>query len=635
MHTKPFYLNSIYSRKVQVLSLLVGLNGLFLGFMGCSKPNGQPENSSLTAIDEEVNTKVKRIKPPWADRLKTTFPEAPFTLTDVDVVLNVSGETGGFGDFTGPFFILLDLMKADSAKLFPSKTYAIILDDYTYTDVLKKMYKFSNLAELNARFNVHFISPNQAKGIKTAKYIFEFFSGGRQTFLQTDHPFFGNETLRVVSDTMHIEFAPLDFAETKSGMLLFFQPPGIGPRRSGMVDDPEIEPYLNKTPQQRKTEALKEFGTNSPIHKILTDAKFRDANIGFLYGAHNTVTRKSTYTMRTPPYLKVQTLKALQAIKPENSPDKPLIILTPNSREVFDLALNKDIDTNDRPVDVKNELLTKHTAPEKQNETKIFLDNLSGTVEVLSADQLLQKTVLDKSTTYIVSTGNIAANLFIALMAITTAPVIAEGNSTVSSSIRLHQPFAMYLSLWNWENVNDLIEFEKSCTKTTYYEDTYKKGKAKAPDFDIIFKNLREHPDLTSKLDKCIPSFPKMMKTVLDTANTANAIEKAGGTHLEQKYMDLSMSVLHDDKFLAYSLIYNAVQRGVLKKQSLKSIREKIKSQLGVNYEDLERRMLDLYLRRSDLDPNATKPRDPVKRVRPEIPLQMSSHQGKILNLGQ
>jgi hypothetical protein len=84
---------------------------------------------------KKVKDKTKKIPPsPWRKPTKDEFPEAPFDFKEVDVVLNVVGGSGGYGDFTGPFFIFLEMMQNDlkrEKKFLSWNRFAVVIEDYT------------------------------------------------------------------------------------------------------------------------------------------------------------------------------------------------------------------------------------------------------------------------------------------------------------------------------------------------------------------------------------------------------------------------------------------------------------------------------------------------------------------------
>ena len=82
-------------------------------------------------------------------------------------------------------------------------------------------------------------------------------------------------------------------------------------------------------------------------------------------------------------------------------------------------------------------------------------------VNILRLEEIMARKPLENRV-YVVPTGKISSEIFSGLISISDFPVFLEGNTAVSTALRLNILFVMYRSLWNGPQIGDLVELEKS-----------------------------------------------------------------------------------------------------------------------------------------------------------------------------
>lgn len=475
----------------------------------------------------------------------TTFPEIDsFNQSRVGVVLNLVGGHTGYGDITGPLWTLLELKKSEK---FKDKSFVVILDDYSY-DIMKNLYNFQNLNDFSNQLGISFISPRQSNVIKHADYILELFSAGREARYQKNHQFRSEDTILVISDPMHEAY--LDLIKKKD-ITLYFNPPGIGKERSGIVDNPDINAFINQGLAKSKRIASERF--SDPVMKqiILKEGIFHDANLGFLYGAHNTRKKYEKAGMN----LVGQTKAFLLALKTNTSPNSPIIVITPNKRKIFEELLG--------------------------NEIKIW-----------SLDELKQLTSLENKV-YLVAIGPITSYQFGGLVAAADVPLLLEGNSAISTAIKLKKPFLFYKSAWNWPQIEDMIQFEEKELGTTHFAEAYKKDPGKLPDFDRFLSSFsRFHMEIFfSALKHRVANFTKNLDSILGLPEKIEIADNS--PNQEAEYLKILDFIKNDikDVALEYSFILFASNRGVFKHNLVEELKNDLKRR-GVDLQTLESRFI-------------------------------------------
>lgn len=476
--------------------------------------------------------------------VRTSFiPSSDFNHTELDMLVNLVGAYNGFGDVTGPLWTMLDLK-----EILPKMRIAAIIDDYSY-GLLKEMYQFNDISELDKLIGVNFISPKQARMIRSSNIILELFSGGRNNLVQRNHPFKTSNTRLIVSDTMH-GFS-LDYLKTQNDVQLYFNPPGVGKDRSGLINNPEINQYSNKSISERRKIAADHF-SHGLVKSILNQNLFKDAKIGFMYGAHNTVRRED--------YLSVQTKTFLTEVKKINSPNSPLIVFTPNKFELLHELLGSSF--------------------------KVWTPN-----ELQSLSHL-------ENRLYLLSLGPVSNIQFTGLMSSTDVPIIIEGNSAVSTALRLSIPFVMFRSPWNMPQILDINNIEKEYFDSENFGDIYGFGAIQAPEFDRFLQNItttNRKEIYFQALSIRIPSFSKKIAYLLSLPQIISKIDEiTNEKERDKRYLALSKMIGEKVKDipLEYSILFNAKTRGLLSEAALLEKRAELKER-HVDVQNLETRFIE------------------------------------------
>lgn len=424
------------------------------------------------------------------------------------LVFNLTGSMHGFGDITGPLWVLFDLKKS-----LPNDNFVVILDERSlkYT---KEIFKVENLETLEKKFHVSFVNVDKADNVPTANYSFELFYGGRYIDNFTDLTYTDDDTYTIISDTMHGK--TLDEIR-KGNSHIFFKPPGIGSDRSGIVNNPDINSFKGQTNAKRREVAAPLF-KGTLVEKIIRKQAFPTAQLTFVYGVHNELY----------PGWTGQTERLITALEKEYS-TAPIIIFTPNSKAELAEALPKS-------------------------------RNILGLAELAKLSEL-------KNEAYVVTLGSISSNQFTALQAISTLPIAIEGNSSVSSAMRLNVPFIMFRSPWNSPQLKDVITVEEKYLMSSSFADVYDLTTNALPEY-ADFIHSRKNEVFYQAIAIRIPNYSKKLAILLDTLEQIKAFsaESLSAQELGNKYLKLSEQVLRitKDEVLAYSLVYDAYQRNLI-----------------------------------------------------------------------
>jgi hypothetical protein len=442
------------------------------------------------------------------------------------LVFNLTGSMHGFGDITGPLWVLFDLKKS-----LPNDKFVVILDERSlkYT---KEIFKVKDLETLEKKFHVNFVNVDQADHVPTANYSFELFYGGRFIDNFTDLTYTDDDTYTVISDTMHGK--TLD--EVRKGEShIYYKPPGIGSDRSGIVNNPDINKFKGQTNAKRREVAAPLF-KGTLLEKIIRQDIFPTAQLSFVYGVHNELF----------PGWTGQTERLVAALEKEYS-TAPIIIFTPNSKVELAEALPAT-----RNIYTLAELAL---LPELKNEA------------------------------YVVTVGSISSHQFTALQAISTLPIAIEGNSSVSSAMRLNVPFIMFRSPWNAPQLKDVITVEEKNLVSSNFADVYDLTTKALPNFED-FIHARKNEIFYQAISLRIPNYSKKLAVLIDALEQIKSFETESISPQErgEKYIKLSAQVLRitKDEVLAYSMVYDATQRNLIPSSFLQKLDRDYKA-LGID----------------------------------------------------
>jgi hypothetical protein len=439
------------------------------------------------------------------------------------LVFNLSGTFNGFGDITGPLWVLFDLKKS-----LPKDKFVIILDERAlkYT---KEIFKVQSLEALEKQFNVSFVNIENANTVAMANYSFELFYGGRYIDNFTDLIYTNDDTYTIIGDTMHGKA----FDEARKGdSHIYFKPPGIGADRSGIVNNPDINRFKGQTNEKRRAAAAPLF-RGSFVESIIRKEVFPTAQLSFVYGVHN-----EFFT----PWTTGQTDRFVAALENEYS-GEPIIVFSPNSKKELAKAL-----------------------PASRN--LLTLAELSAMSEL-------------KNEIYVVTLGSISSTQFTALQAVATLPIAIEGNSSVSSALRLNVPFVMFRSPWNAPQLQDIITVEDKNLISSNFGQMYDLTTNSIPKFaDYI--HARKNEVFYQAIALRIPNYAKKLAVLLDSLEEIKAFSSQSLTSQElgARYLKLSADItrMTKDEVLAYSVIYDACQRHLIPQSFLQKLNVEYKA---------------------------------------------------------
>lgn len=449
-------------------------------------------------------------------------------------VFNLMGTINGYGDITGPLWTLLKIK-----QLRPDNNYVVVVDARA-EGIITSMYDKS-LELVSDDLGIKFFRREETSHVSTADVSFElFFSGRKIHYSENAKPFVNHvyndqNTLTVISDTMHGN--TLDEI-VGPGIQLYFKPPGIGNQRSGIITDPYLEKILDHSPSKHRTIAADLFSNNDLKNVILKYHK-TTTKFSFLYGAHNEPFRSE---------LVGQTKMFTKAIEEKYS-DQPVIIFTPNSE-----------------ADLQ----------------KVYPD--IGQVYTISD---LHPGFLFEDRVYIISIPKMTSCQFLALMAIADLPILIEGNSSVSSAIRLNKEFLVYRSAWNTPQIQDLLQIDQD-SEAWLYSDVYNLDSLTLPLFNHYFElDKKQKSKAKYSLSSHIPDFPTKLLYVVELA------EKLSKKNEPLDYLKLARDVFSktNDAFLEYSLVLNAVMQNQISPEELEKERQSL-AERGFDFRAMEARFV-------------------------------------------
>ncbi|MBL4819135.1 MAG: hypothetical protein JKY15_07935, partial [Deltaproteobacteria bacterium] len=387
------------------------------------------------------------------------------------------------------------------------------------------------LEKLSKQFNVRFYEDNELNLVPKADFYFQLFFGGRniKTYDSNTRSSFENlifctdKTVTFISDTMHgttlDEVIGPDFR-------FYFQPPGIGPSRSGILDSTDLDEVKSLTTKEQIKFAASLFSQPEFKNLILGKEIYQVIKRSFVYGVHN-----ETFDVS----LIGQTEDFLKALE-EYSSGSAVFVFTPQKIEKLKEVLPKF-----------GRLLTVGDLKTlKKIEKKLYLLQLPPLTNLQ----------------------------FTALLAIADIPVLLEGNNAISQAIRLHKDFLVMRSLWNAPQIKDLISIDSDLGGPWIYPGVYNLDQLSKPYFSSYFHRYisttwqqrfferyalsAQIPDFVDKLYEVIKLSELLEDPTLPRANLADVIDRI------------------KDPYLKYSLSLAALQNHEISSNQLKKIQQQL-----------------------------------------------------------
>jgi len=446
-------------------------------------------------------------------------------------IFDLTGSIHGFGDVSGSLWILMELREK-----FPQDHFAAVVDQRGQ-EILKTMFPQMSMKELGEKYKINFVLPEEARKLEKAHYFFQLFYGGRHIHHLTDFIFTDEKTINFIADTMHGTTLDEIRMGTKKQEHIYFWPPGLGPKRSGIVIDQATRDFSSKSLGDRKKIAAASF--DGTVRELLLGNKWPGTPLGFLYGAHNE-------TMHD--YLIGQTQSYLKSIE-NHYPQKPLILFSPNNKTDLEKALRGE---NKKVVDLAE----------------------------------LQKLSTPPNGVTIVALGQLPAHQFTALMASADFPVLIEGNSSMSTAIALDIPFLLYRSHWNIPQVQSLVEADKNRAHCASYAQVYNFEKSVLPNFEpflekFCFHTEKDHNEFRPLIaqEAGIQTFASKLTEMIKLVENIHEIDKIRDekTRSDQFVEAISKAqhTIHDEA-LAYSLAENAFQHFRITEDAYQRVKKKL-----------------------------------------------------------
>ncbi len=413
-----------------------------------------------------------------------------FNFVAVDaaiVVIDGTGSFHGVGDVSGPTYMITDLRGYEHTVMVNHDSNSLEqLQKLFYTpkerEKLAALREPKRISNISRRAGTVFMSQHQARKFPLADYIIQPFHGGRRVRSFDNHFAAKSGAVTIISDTMHGD--RLDEVR-KNGYSLYFNPPGIGKDRSGIVADPEVKKYFGKTSQEKRQQGIREF-EGSPLAELLAQYKF-----GFAYGVHNELVA----TEHEGQSFQDQTKAYRDFVE---SKEHAVFIVTPN-----------------RPEDIR----------------KVFQVGDEPTILTLDDVEIALKSKKSfENKVYFVSTGPVPARQFTALMAASNYPVLIEGNSSVGTALRLGSPFVMYTSLWNQPMIDDIGKVEQEQCGSTWYHDAYIKPRA-SDRITALLQSMdrQQHQSIVKRISEATPNVGAKISHVVDVAEQLHHLPVQSG----------------------------------------------------------------------------------------------------------
>lgn len=479
-------------------------------------------------------------------------------------VFDLTGSIHGYGDITGPLWTLIDLKKQYESSGRPTR-FSVILDSRAEA-VIKEMYRSSSVSGLAKDLNIDFVKSNQFPSLPKADYLFQLFYGGRKIEDLSTHPLASSRTAVIISDTMH--GGKLD--EVRLGdRHLYFKPPGIGEQRSGIVANPDLRLFQNKSKEARKktlASILRKEPAVVPLSPLFEEKgrRYPNAKYSFMYGAHNEL---------QAPHLHGQSKEYIESLSRANAGRSPVIIFSPNS---------------------ESDLRKVQVTPEA---TLLCMDDL-------------KKGVPLENKVYIVPTGKLSNKAFTGLMSVADFPILIEGNSSVSTALSLKVPFALYRSPWNAPQLNDIARLEKATSGYCAYQAAYGGSDLVPGALGNLMNTLTRalddeqgNPDsgkshgevLIQAMSQRIPELSRKLASVVDTVDKLETNRSSAQSHQERsaelsKLTETLLKSSHDEA-LAYSILSDAHKNGEIDESTFREQSKKLQER-GISLSDLESRFV-------------------------------------------
>ena len=446
-------------------------------------------------------------------------------------VFDITGSRHGQGDVVGVFSIAEGMR-----QFFPEDSFYLVYDRNA-EDILTSTY--GKLEDISSKVGINFIHETLFKTSEVeleADYSFQTFFGGRWLHHFTDLAWNTKDTVHFIVDTMHGD----TFDEVRfDGFHIYFKPAGVGPKRSGILKDPNvrrIEKILNRKSKQEQRKIIAKFFPDSPLQQVLKDESLK---IAFAYGVHN----ETVKIQRKKPVerLQGQTRSYLEALFKNHTLTSPTVVLTPHSPDQ----------------------LREAGVPKKR-------------ILTLDTPDLLNKIKKRTKSVAVLSLGKLNGLQFNGLIAIADEPILGEGNNTLSGAIQLGKKFIVLESPWNYPQIQDFIDFEKSLGHSNFTDNYPKGGKANLEAFydelgdnQIFYERLKlAHkkllPQKLSELVLLVEEYRSLMKS------KKTKEKRVGELLLLQKQAQEKLR----DEVLAISLAAEAAKKEKIPSEALTKTRE-------------------------------------------------------------
>ena len=351
-------------------------------------------------------------------------------------------------------------------------------------------------------------------------------------------------TVTLISDTMHGE--TLD--EIRYGKThYYFNPPGLGPDRSGVMSTPAISRLMQREEERKRVFVARQFP--SVIGDILQRKRDPQAKLTFMYGIHNEL-------IDGFPHLLGQTREFIKSLEEHADLQHPVVVFSPNRKEDLEKALGSG-----------------------QNH------------RVISLDQLKNRPL--PSGVSVVPTGRLSNLQFDGLISVADLPVLVEGNSAVSESLKLGSPFLMLRSGWNGAMIHDFTESSQCFA----IEEAYQKL---IPQFQRIFQHLNQEGSAAEReiyqlIQANTRNFPIKLNQLIELSERMKRLEESALSYEESgpAFLELSQWVKEQtsDRALEYSIIRDAYQRRLISEQSYQAKVRELR-EAGVDVDQLQARFI-------------------------------------------
>lgn len=455
-------------------------------------------------------------------------------------VFDLSGSFQGFGDVVGVWSAFYGIQKSK-----PKANYIAIIDSRA-KEVLQDMYKKS-LNDISKQFHVQFYPDTDLERVPKADIYFQLFFGGRRikTYDNSDgkevyffNPVFCTaQSVVVVSDTMHGHTLDEAFG---SSFHFYFSPPGIGSKRSGILNSTDLDRLVNMAPIQQQEFAASLFSGKAIQDLILQKGSYHNVKLSFIYGSHNETFNKS---------LMGQTKDYIHALESYNA-DSPVVIFSPHKLEKLQ-------------------------------------EVLPGFKRILTLQEFEKQPKLENKV-YVLQLPPVTNLQFSALISIADLPVLLEGNNAISQAIRLQKEFLVMRSPWNAPQIEDLISVDSALGGPWIYPGVYDLSREVKPYFESYFHYYNTtgnwHKRFFQKyaLSESIPDFVGKLIQVI------NLSEIMKDKPVSKDKLLATLKGI-EDPYLVYSVALTAQKKHVISLEEVSTIREDLKKK-GFMWKEAEKR---------------------------------------------